>query len=246
MKGVILAGGTGSRLYPLTKTTNKHLLPVGMEPMIMNPVRQLLSANIRDILIVSNKEHMGDITDLLGTGELFSCSFTYRIQKEPKGIADALALAEGFAERDSITVILGDNILTHSIAPYVKDFKNLGAKIFLKEVSQPQLYGVAVFKNNIIVRIEEKPKNPLSNLAVIGVYIYDPTVFEKIRTIKPSARGELEITSVNNLYVAEESLSFHTLKGKWADAGTFQSYRYANEILKEINNRIIVDDGDCI
>jgi len=246
MKGIILAGGKGTRLYPLTKITNKHLLPVGLEPMIFNPVRQLLSADIKDILIVTSDEHMGEIVRLLGSGRSFGCNFTYKVQEEAKGIADALALAKDFSNNRPIIVILGDNIATHSIKPYVDKFseRGEGANILLKEVAEPQHYGIAALDEKKIIHIEEKPQYAVSEFAVIGIYMYDATVFDKIRSIKPSERGELEITPINNLYLKEGKLSYDILEGKWTDAGTFESYQYANKILFEINNEIIINDGD--
>lgn len=181
MKGVILAGGTATRLFPLTKVTNKHLLPVGKEPMIFNPIRQLLSAGITDILVVTGKDHMGEIVRLLGSGIDFNCNFTFRVQEKAGGIADALALAKGFADGDRIVVILGDNILTHSIRKYVQTFEkqSAGAKVLLKRVGDPERFGVAALdeRNKMIIQIEEKPEKPKSDYAVIGVYMYDSSVF---------------------------------------------------------------------
>jgi len=203
MKGIILAGGTGTRLFPLTKVTNKHLLPVGKEPMVFNPIRQLTSAGITEMLIVTSKEHMGDVVRLLGSGAEFGCNFTFKVQDNPGGIAHALALAEGFAKDERVVVILGDNILTHSIRPYVDAFKKQasGAKVLLKKVGDPERFGVAALdeQKKMIMQIEEKSPNPKSDYAVIGVYMYDNQVFDFIRSIKPSDRGELEITSVNNI-----------------------------------------------
>jgi len=242
MKGVILAGGTGTRLYPLTKVTNKHLLPVGKEPMIFNPIRQLLSAGIREILVVTGKDHMGEIVRLLGSGSDFDCNFTFRVQEKAGGIADALALAKVFANDDRIVVILGDNILTHSIRKYVDVFKKqpVGAKVLLKRVGDPERFGVAALdeRNKMIMQIEEKPENPKSDYAVIGVYMYDHQVFEVIQNIKPSERGELEITSVNNWFVEHASMTYDIIEGEWTDAGTFESLMYANQMLFSINNTI--------
>jgi len=246
MKGVILAGGTGTRLFPLTKVTNKHLLPVGKEPMIFNPIRQLISAGIRDILVVTGKEHMGEIVRLLGSGSDFDCNFTFRVQERAGGIADALSLAEVFAHGERIVVILGDNILTHSIAGYVKGFMKQpeGAKVLLKRVGDPERFGVAALDemNKMIIQIEEKPESPKSNYAVIGVYMYDNRVFDVIRKIAPSERGELEITSVNNWYVEHNALTYDIVQGEWTDAGTFESLLYANQLLFSINNRIQAGD----
>lgn len=246
MKGVILAGGTGTRLYPLTKVTNKHLLPVGKEPMIFNPIRQLLSAGITDILVVTGKDHMGEIVRLLGSGSDFDCNFTFRVQETAGGIADALALAEVFAHGDRLVVILGDNILTHSIRKYVDAFKNqrTGAKVLLKRVGDPERFGVAALDehNKMIMKIEEKPDHPKSDYAVIGVYMYDPQVFEIIQSIRPSARGELEITTVNNWYVEHAAMTYDIVYGEWTDAGTFESLMHANQMLFSINN--IIQKGD--
>jgi len=242
MKGIILAGGTGTRLFPLTKVTNKHLLPVGKEPMIFNPIRQLVSAGITDILIVTSKEHMGAVVGLLGCGYEMGCDFTFKVQDRPRGIADALALAESFAGGEWIVVILGDNILTHSIRPYVEDFKKQtsGAKVLLKKVGDPERFGIAAMDegNGMIIQIEEKPQDPKSDHAVIGVYMYDDKVFDFIRNIKLSDRGELEITSVNNIYVERGEMTYATVDGEWTDAGTFESLNYANDLLFSICNRI--------
>ena len=240
MKGIILAGGTGTRLFPLTNATNKHLLPVGKEPMIYNPIKQLLSAGITDILIITSKQHMGDVVRLLGSGKKFGCDFTFKVQEEAKGIAHALLLAEYFANRDKIVVILGDNITTHSIKPYVDNFKKQGsgAKVLLRKVSDPERYGIAALDELKVIKIEEKPKEPKSNHAVIGIYMYDNKVFDIIKKIKPSARGEYEITSVNNEYIKNDELTYDILKGEWTDAGTFESLQYANKIAFKYNNKI--------
>lgn len=232
MKGVILAGGTGSRLFPLTKVTNKHLLPVGKYPMIYYPIYKLIEAGISDILIVTGKEHMGSVVNLLGSGYEFGVEFTYKIQDQPGGIAQALSLAEHFVKGDKCVVILGDNIFEDNISEYVHKFKNQdrGAKILLKEVPDPERFGVAELKGEKIVSIEEKPKNPKSNYCVTGIYMYDSKVFEIIKTLKPSGRGELEITDVNNAYISEGNLTYDILKGSWTDAGTFESLRRANEL----------------
>ncbi|MBA7497338.1 Glucose-1-phosphate thymidylyltransferase [subsurface metagenome] len=240
MKGVILAGGTGTRLYPLTNATNKHLLPVGKEPMIYNPIKQLLSAGIIDILIITSKQHMGDVVRLLGSGKEFGCDFTFKVQEEAKGIAHALLLAEYFANNEKIVVILGDNITTHSIKPYVENFEkqNSGAKVLLRKVSDPERYGIAALDELKVIKIEEKPKDPKSNFAVIGIYMYDNKVFDIIKILKPSARGEYEITSVNNEYIKNNELTYDILKGEWTDAGTFESLQYANKMAFKYNNEI--------
>ena len=233
LKGVILAGGLGTRLYPLTKVTSKHLLPVGNEPMVFHSVRQLTAAGITDILIVTNPMHVGDFVNALGSGKDFGCEFTYRVQDEAKGIADALALAEGFAAGGNIAVMLGDNIFGSSIKHVVSDFQlqQTGARVLLKQVDNPERFGVAHLNGNRIVSIEEKPEHPKSNFVVVGIYIYDSTVFEIIRTIEPSPRGEYEITAVNNVYIARGQLSHSILQGEWVDAGTFDSLAEAHQIL---------------
>lgn len=239
---MILAGGTGTRLSPLTKITNKHLLPVGKEPMIFNPVKQLISAEIKDILVVTSKDHMGEIVRLLGSGREFGCEFTFRVQEDAGGIAQALSLAEVFVGGDSMTVILGDNILTHSIKSHVEGYKKQlsRARVLLKKVGDPERFGVAALdeQKKMIIDIEEKPRNPKSSYAVIGVYMYDSTVFKIIRDINPSDRGELEISDVNNEYLKQNQLTYGIVNGNWTDAGTFESYQYANKLLFEIDNDI--------
>lgn len=234
MKGIILAGGTGSRLFPLTKVTNKHLLPVGKYPMIFHSIAKLKEADINDILIVTGKDHMGDVVNLLGSGYEFGVSFTYKVQDEAGGIAQALGLAEHFVNGDQMVVILGDNVFDDSIGPFVRNFKeqNKGAKILIQEVHDPQRYGVPELNGNKIVSIEEKPKQPKSNYAVTGIYMYDSKVFEIVKTLKPSGRGELEITDVNNAYIEANELSFDVLQGWWTDAGTHASLTKANELAK--------------
>jgi glucose-1-phosphate thymidylyltransferase len=231
MKGIVLAGGTGSRLFPLTKVTNKHLLPVGRKPMIFHPIGKLLEASIREILIVTGVDHMGDVVSFLGSGRDFGCDFTYRVQDQAGGIAQALALAQNFVHDDQMIVLLGDNIFADTIKPYVENFRKqrVGAKILLKKVNDPQRYGVAEFNGRKVLSIEEKPKSPKSSYAVTGIYMYDPAVFDIVKKLKPSRRGELEITDVNNAYIARQQLTCDMLKGWWTDAGTFDSYRRANE-----------------
>lgn len=233
MKGIILAGGKGTRLHPLTKVTNKHLLPVGREPMIFNPIRKMVDAGILEILIVTSTEHMGDIVNQLGSGSDFHCQFTYRVQEKAGGIADALALGEGFAHKDKIFVILGDNITTGSLHKHIADFEKQlkGAMVLLKKVGDPERYGVAAIDEKQILSIEEKPKEPKSPFAVIGYYFYDEQVFDIIRNIGTSDRGELEITAVNNVYLARNQLAYGILEGDWTDAGTFESLQHANEML---------------
>jgi len=233
MKGVILAGGTGSRLYPLTRVSNKHLLPVGREPMIYHPIKKLLGTGIRDILIVTGTEHMGDVVGLLGSGREFECEFTYRVQDQAGGIAEALGLARGFARGEGVVVILGDNIFEDELGPYVERFakQGPGARVLLKEVDDPQRFGVAEIEGERIVGIVEKPKQPKSRYCVTGIYMYDDRVFDIVRGLKPSGRGELEISDVNNAYIARGELRFDILQGWWTDAGTFESLSRANELI---------------
>ncbi|MDT9027895.1 sugar phosphate nucleotidyltransferase [Rossellomorea yichunensis] len=232
MKGIILAGGTGSRLYPLTKVTNKHLLPVGNVPMIYHPIQKLTECGITDILIVTGVEHMGDFVRLLGSGAAFSASFTYRVQDRPGGIAQALQLAKGFVGRDHSVVLLGDNVFKESIVPFVKKFEEqqTGAKILIKEVDYPERFGVAEISGNRILSIEEKPKRPKSKYCVTGIYMYDNQVFSYIEQFKPSKRGEYEITDVNNKYIENNMLTYDLLKEWWTDAGTPESYLRANQL----------------
>jgi glucose-1-phosphate thymidylyltransferase len=234
MKGIILAGGMGTRMSPCTKVTNKHLLPVYKKPMIYYPVEALVKAGVKNILIITGPENAGDFMKLLGSGKDFGCEFTYRIQDEAGGIAQALSLAENFVHGDKMVVILGDNIFEDDMGEFVRSFeKEEGAHIFLKEVSDPERFGVAEVDGNRIVSIEEKPKNPKTNYATIGLYMYDSSVFEIIRTLKPSGRGELEITDVNNAYIEKGKMGFSILKGFWTDAGTFESLYRAFKLLKE-------------
>ncbi len=233
IKGVILAGGLGTRLYPLTKVTSKHLLPVGNEPMVYHTIRLLVDTGITDILIVTNPEYVAGFVKALGSGNDFNCEFTYRIQEEAKGIAHALALAEGFAAGGRTAVLLGDNIFQDSIKQVVSDFQRQqkGARVLLKHVDDPERFGVATLKENRIVSIEEKPQIPKSNYAVVGVYLYDSSVYDIIKTIQPSPRGEYEITAVNNVYLERGQLEYSILQGDWVDAGTFESFAKAHQII---------------
>jgi glucose-1-phosphate thymidylyltransferase len=236
MKGVILAGGLGKRLYPLTKITNKHLLPVHQEPMIYYPLRTLLNAGIEDILIVTGGNHAGDFLRLLGNGKEFGLKhLNYTYQEGEGGIADALSLAEHFSDYEKMVVILGDNIIEGNIAQAVKDFRKQkeGAKILLKEVSDPQRFGVPELVDGKIVSIEEKPQAPKSKYAVIGIYMYDGKVFDIIRTLKPSGRGELEITDVSNAYVRQGKMTYDFLEGWWSDAGTFESLHRTSNLVAQ-------------
>jgi glucose-1-phosphate thymidylyltransferase len=236
VKGIVLAGGTGSRLFPLTKITNKHLLPIFDKPMIYYPIQTLVGAGIKDILLVTGGRNSGDFLRLLANGKEFGLAhFNYTYQEGEGGIADALALAEHFADGEKICVILGDNIIEGSIADAVRAFEQQksGARILLKEVSDAGRFGVAEMKDGQIVGIEEKPTHPKSNYAVTGIYMFDGTVFDKVRTLVPSGRGELEITDVNNAYIREGAMTFSFLDGWWTDAGTFESLlRAANLVAK--------------
>lgn len=233
MRGVILAGGTGSRLFPLTKVTNKHLLPVGQKPMIYYPLEVLLEGGITQIAIVTGTDHMGDVVNLLGSGKEFGAKFTYKVQDEAGGIAQALALVEDFANGEPIAVILGDNIFQNRFGNTIRQFAHdaKGAHVFLKEVPDPQRFGVAEIRDGRIVKILEKPKNPTSAYAVTGLYLYDGDVFDVVHNLKPSARGEYEITDVNNAYIAREQLGHTIIDGWWSDAGTFESLERASELV---------------
>ena len=230
MKGIILAGGKGSRLFPLTKVTNKHLLPVGRKPMIYHPIGKLIEAGINEILIVTGVDHMGDIVNLLGSGREFGCRFTYKVQDQAGGIAEALGLAKDFAGSDRICVILGDNIFEDSLKPFLESYlsQKRGAKILVKEVPDPQRFGVVELKQNKIISIQEKPRKPKSNYIVTGVYFYDKEVFEIIAGLRPSRRRELEITEVNLAYLKRRNLTYDVLSGWWSDAGTFESLEKAS------------------
>jgi glucose-1-phosphate thymidylyltransferase len=236
MKGVVLAGGTGSRLFPLTKITNKHLLPIYDKPMIYHPIQTLVEAGIQDILIVTGGRNAGDFLRLLANGKEFGLKhLDYTYQEGEGGIADALALAEHFADGEKLCVVLGDNIIEGSIRTAVEDFRKQerGAKILLKEVPDAERFGVAEIQGERIVGIEEKPKKPKSDYAVIGIYMYDATVFDKVRTLVPSRRGELEITDVNNAYIQEGTMTFAHLDGWWTDAGTFESLLRAANLVAD-------------
>jgi len=241
VKGVILAGGKGTRLFPLTKVTNKHLLPVGKEPMIYHPVKQLVGAGIKEILIVTSTDHMGDVVNLLGSGKEFGCGFTYKVQEDALGIAHALALAENFAAGNRVAVLLGDNIFERTIEPYVERFRKqeTGARVLLKSVNDPERFGVAALDEYHVISIEEKPEQPKSNYAVVGAYFYDSQLFDIIRSAPLSERGEYEITSVNNEYIKSGQLQYDVVEGGWTDAGTFESWAEASEMLLKNDNRIL-------
>jgi glucose-1-phosphate thymidylyltransferase len=234
MKGIILAGGLGTRMYPCTKVTNKHLLPVYNKPMIYYPLLSMVNAGLKDIMIVTGGNYAGDFLRIIGNGKDFGLKdISYTYQEGEGGIADALRLSENFAENDKIFVMLGDNIIEDDIKEDIKSFKkqSSGAKIFLKEVPDPERFGVAEIENGIVINIAEKPKKPKSNLAVIGLYLYDNTVFDIIKTLKPSGRGELEITDVNNAYIKKGVMTYSVIKGWWTDAGTFESLLKASNLV---------------
>jgi glucose-1-phosphate thymidylyltransferase len=236
MKGIVLAGGTGSRLHPLTRVTNKHLLPIYNKPMIYYPLQTLVDAGINDILIVTGGSSAGDFLRLLRNGKDFGLQqLNFAYQEGEGGIADALRLAEYFARGEKVCVVLGDNIIEGSVRSAKQKFEKQerGATVLLKEVSDPGRFGVPVFEDGRIVRIEEKPKKPASPYAVIGIYFYDPTVFDRIRTLKPSGRQEYEITDVNNSYLTENQLTHEILEGWWTDAGTFESLWRASSLVRE-------------
>lgn len=236
MKGVILAGGLGSRLKPLTKVTNKHLLPVYNQPMIYYPLQTLINAGIDDIMIVTGGNSAGDFLKLLGNGKEFGLKhINYTYQEGEGGIADALSLVEHFADDEPICVVLGDNIIEGNIQKAAEDYQRqaTGAKILLKRVHDPQRFGVPELDGGKVLQIEEKPANPKSDFAVIGIYFYDNTVFDIIKTLKPSGRGELEITDVNNHYINQQTMTWNELDGWWTDAGTFESLLHATNLVAE-------------
>ena len=239
IKGVILAGGTGSRLYPCTKVTNKHLLPVYNKPMIYYPLYSLINAGIKDILIVSGVEHAGDFLKLLGSGKEFGVRLTYEMQDEAAGIAQALSLAEDFIDKDKLVAILGDNIFEDDIKESVKDFlkDSYESKIFLKKTNEAKRFGVAEIKNGKIISIEEKPQKPKSAYAVTGLYMYDDGVFDTIKNLKPSKRKEYEITDVSNEYIKKCQMTYTILKGFWSDAGTPDSLLRASQLIKKLKKR---------
>lgn len=235
IRGVILAGGKGTRLGELTKVTNKHLLPVGPYPMVYHPLKKLAGAGLSDVLLVSGTEHMGDFVELLGSGKDYGCRLTYRVQDEAGGIAQALSLAELFCTGSRACVLLGDNIFQASLKP-ILDAANEHpdwAWIGLKQVPDPGRYGVAELKGKQVIGIEEKPKQPRSDYAVVGIYVYPADVFAVIRGLKPSARGEYEITDVNNHYLKAGRMGYSILDGYWTDAGTLDSLDFANELVRK-------------
>lgn len=235
MKGIILAGGSGTRLYPLTKVTNKHLLPIGSFPMIHYPITSLTKAGVTDIMIITGTEHMGDMITLLGSGKEYNCSFTFKVQDEPDGIAGALRLCEDFVGSDNCIVVLGDNIFSRNLTNDVANFMS-DCKLFFTEVNDPERFGVGVFtkdkvSTDYLISIEEKPKNPKTNLACVGIYMYSNKVFSAIKAIKKSKRGEYEITSVNNYLIKNGVSDYSILKDSWVDAGTMDSYHRTSQIV---------------
>jgi glucose-1-phosphate thymidylyltransferase len=232
MKGVILAGGKGLRLYPLTKVTNKHLLPVYNKPMIYYPLETLKKAGIKDILIVTGRYFAGQFLQLLGRGEEIGLRLSYTIQEKEGGIAEALSLAEDFAENEHVAVILGDNIFEDNFENEISSFQN-GARIFLKKIEDPERFGVAELIESKVINIEEKPKFPKTNYAVTGIYIYDSNIFNIIKTLTPSDRGELEITDVNNIYIRQGKMDARFVQGFWSDAGTFDSLLSSSKFIRE-------------
>ncbi|MFW5955421.1 MAG: sugar phosphate nucleotidyltransferase [Rhodothermales bacterium] len=240
MKGIILAGGTGSRLYPLTRVTNKHLLPVGRYPMIYHPLLRMARAGIEEVAVVTSPEHMGDVVNLLGSGKRFGLDLTFRVQDEPGGIAQAIGLCETFTGPDPFLVILGDNILSEDVAEEALAYRrqlaqdDAGARVLLKEVPDPERYGVPRISDDRILEIIEKPADPPSRYSVTGIYFYDPGVYHIIRHLKPSERGELEISDVSNEYIRRGQLTFGTLNGWWGDAGTLEGWHEANELARDL------------
>lgn len=249
LKGVILAGGTGSRLFPLTKVTNKHLLPVYDRPMIYYPIETLRDAGIKDIMIVSGKGHAGHFLELLGSGREFGVNLSYAIQEEAGGIAQALSLTKEFVDDDKMVVVLGDNIFEDNLSQAIEEFKKtpIGARVFLKEVEHPEHYGIARIDGDKILEIIEKPKQFIGNLAVTGLYLYDNQVWDVIKNLKPSGRGELEITDVNNFYVQQGTMKFDVLPGWWADGGeSIDTWLEANNLLARKSKTSIPEDIELI
>jgi glucose-1-phosphate thymidylyltransferase len=233
MRGIILSGGAGTRLRPLTNVTSKQLLPVYNKPMIYYPLNTLLKAGIKEILIITAPERAGDYSNLLGSGKKFGAKFTYEIQDEPKGLAEAFIIGENFIDNKNVVMILGDNIFADDFTKEIKSFKK-GGKIFAKKVKDPERFGVVEFDGKKKAkRIVEKPKNPASDFAVTGIYIYDSRVVEIAKNLKPSKRGELEITDINNWYLEKGELEVAEVKGEWLDAGTFDSLLEAQNLAKE-------------
>jgi glucose-1-phosphate thymidylyltransferase len=237
MKGILICGGTGSRLRPLTEVTNKSLLPVYDKPLIQYPLQTLLDAGINEIAIITGPEHIDQITTFLGSGAKFNVSFSYKVQDKPGGIAEALGLAEEFAEGSDVCALLGDNIFFDDLTAIIKNFKS-GGHVFLKAVPDPERFGVAEMSGDRVIGIEEKPTKPKSNLAITGCYIYDNRCFDIIRNLKPSARGEYEITDVSKGYLEKNELTASILKKEWIDAGTFESLFEAARLVREQRMKI--------
>ena len=232
MKGIVLAGGSGTRLRPLTKITSKQLLPVYNKPMVYYPIQTLVDAGIEDILIIIAPQNAGDFLNLLGNGSRFGCRFSYEVQPSPAGLAQAFIIGERFIGKDSVTMILGDNLFEHNFTDDIKSFKR-GGRIFAKEVPDPERSGVVAFdKNGKVTSIEEKPVKPKSNYAIPGLYIYDNTVVEKAKQVKPSARGELEIVDIHKAYLKEGKLDVKVIDGRWLDCGTFESLFEAQDLAR--------------
>lgn len=233
--GIIIAGGKGTRLRPLTDITNKNLLPIGKKPMIQHGIEKMVNSGIKDILVITGTEHIGAMAQYLGSGKKFGCRITLRVQDSPGGIAQALGLGKNFSNGNKICALLGDNIFEDDLNNYVDQFNNqdYGAMLLLKKVNNPERFGVAVFSNNTIIRVDEKPKNPLSNSIVTGIYFYDSKIYDIIDQLKPSARGELEITDVNNIYLNTSKLTYSYLNGFWIDCGTHESLSKANRLIFE-------------
>ena len=237
MKGIVLAGGTGSRLHPLTKVTNKHLLPIGEKPMVYYPIESLVASGITDIMIITGTDQVGNMLSLLGSGDNFGCQFTYRVQDRPDGVAGALSLCEHFVGDDSCVVILGDNVFSHNLKEDILEFEenlsNLKCRLFLKTVPDPSRYGIAKIEGKEITMLVEKPKEYISDLCVCGIYMYDSNVFSAIRSLELSDRKEYEITDVNDFYLKNGVVTYGMLPGMWTDAGTHASYQRANMLVAQ-------------
>jgi glucose-1-phosphate thymidylyltransferase len=238
MKGVLICGGLGTRLRPLTEVTNKSLLPVYDQPLIFYPLQVLLHAGIQEIMVISGPEHIDQMTTFLGSGSNFGAKFAYRVQDEPKGIAQALGMAESFAAGDSVCAILGDNVYFNNLSSHIQNFQS-GGHVFLKEVPDPQRFGVAEMQGDKVVSVVEKPKDPTSNLAITGCYVYDNRCFDVIKTLKPSGRDELEITDVTKWYLEQGELNATVLSDEWIDAGTFESLHKASSLVRERKLKIL-------
>lgn len=241
MKGIILAGGTGSRLSPLTNIFNKHILPVGRKPMIQYAIENLVDSGINDILIITSFSHVGQIASIAGSGKDFGCEITYRIQDSPNGIAGALTLCESYAGKSDIAVLLGDNIFENKLQPHIETFKNRNSKVrcqlLFKKVDDPERFGIGIFNDMNLTKIIEKPAKHISNLACTGFYLYDNSVFSIVSGVKKSKRNELEITDINNIFIKEKFASYSIEPGWWIDAGTFESYEKAFSLVTTANNK---------